>query len=102
MRYIKVLSLFVILAVALLLISTIRTYATGISGPAAAIIVCDGDLVVIKAAITDTSYGCDTGSGDDCATGAPCEDCLEACLDAGYFEMEHSGIGKITYTLTSE
>src|SRR3972149_4936703 len=101
MRYIKVLSMFVIFAVALLLISTIRTYADAVTASDVALIQCDGNLLVVKAAISDTSYGCDTGSGDDCATGAPCEDCLEACLDAGYFEMEHSGIGKITYTLTN-
>jgi len=98
MRYIRVLSMFVILAVALLLISTIRTYA-GISAPAAAIIVCDGNLVVVKTAISDTDGDCNTGL--DCQPGDLCEDCLEACIEVGYSaDISQSGSGKITYLLT--
>ena len=100
MRYIRVLSMFVILAVALLLISTIRTYA-GASAPAAAIIVCDGDLEVIKTAISETDSDCNTGSGDFCEPGDPCDDCLEACIEVGYSaDISQSGSGKITYLLT--
>ena len=101
MRYIKLLSMFVILAVALLLISTIRTYA-GFGGDAAAIIVCDGNLLVVKTDITDTGDDCCTGSYCDCQVGDRCDECLEACIDLGYSsDFEFSGPGKITYTLTA-
>jgi len=99
MRYIKVLSMFVILVVALLFISTIRTYA-GISVAAAAIIVCDGNLVVIKTAISDSAGDC--SSALDCQVGDPCDECLAACIAGGYFpDFEFSGSGKITYTFTA-
>ena len=101
MRYIKVLSMFVILVVALLLISTIRTYAG--FGPAAAIVQCDGDLEVIKTAISETDSDCDTGSGDDCEPGVgnSCAACLEACIEVDYSgDISQSGTGKITYLLT--
>ena len=102
MRYIKVLSMFMILVVALLLISTIRTYA-GFTG--AAIVQCDGDLEVIKAVFSDgdTDADCNTTGGSaDCAPGDPCDDCLEECIQLGYStEIPQTGSGKITYLLTS-
>ena len=102
MRYIKVLSMFVILAVALLLISTIRTYAGAVTGSDVALIQCDGDLLVVKAAISNTDGDCnDTGGGADCALGDPCDDCLEECIESGYSDdIEQSGSGKITFVLT--
>ena len=101
MRYIKVLSMFVILAVALLLISTIRTYAGAVTSSDVALIQCDGDLLVVKAAISETDSDCNTGSGDFCEPGDPCDDCLEECIQSGYSDdIEQSGSGKITFVLT--
>jgi len=98
MRHIKVLSMFVILVVVLLLISSIRTYAG--NNPAAAIIQCDGDLLIVKSAITDTDYDCCTGNGCDCQVGDRCADCLEECIDLGYSsEVSQTGSGKVTYLL---
>ena len=62
MRYIKVLSMFVILAVALLLISTVGTYA-GIDPDAVGIVQCDGDLFIVKVDLSDTEADCNTGGG---------------------------------------
>ena len=103
MRYIKVLSMFVIFAVALLLISTIRTYAGAVTASDVALIQCDGDLLVVKAAISETDSDCDTGSGDDCEPGVgnSCAACLEACIEVDYSgDISQSGTGKITYLLT--
>jgi len=101
MRYIKVLSMFMILVVALLLISTIRTYA-GLSTPAVGLIQCDGDLFIVKSELSSTDGACNTGGGD-CAPGDPCEECLEACIGAGFqSDIEDTGQGKITFVLIAE
>ncbi len=70
MRYIKVLSMFVILAVALLLISTIKTYA----GAAALIFDCDGVQVISKSTDSSGVGACDKDT--DCAVGELCADCI--------------------------
>ncbi len=76
MRYIKVLSMFVILVVALLLISTIRTYA---GNPGVLIIDCDGNQVISKSTESEnTPYDCDISG--DCGVGDSCVDCIATCL----------------------
>ena len=100
MRYIKVLSMFVILAVALLLISTIRTYAGNVG--ATMIFDCDGDLFIVKSDRAGFDIGgCDTN--EDCEPGDACADCIAECLSQG-FESEDipatGASGKSRYILT--
>ena len=97
MRYIKVLSMFVILAVALLLMSTIRTYA-GVTPTM--IFDCDGDLFIVKSDLAGGDFGgCDTDEA--CGPGDACADCIEACLDAGFDNeaITATGAGKSRYVL---
>ena len=101
MRHIKVLSMFVILVVVLLLISSIRTYAG--NNPAAAIIQCDGNLLIVKSALSSTDPQCCTGSYCDCQVGDRCEECLEECIEVGFSaDIEQSGPGKVTFILVAD
>ena len=77
MRYIKVLSMFVILTVALLLISTIRTYA----GSEGLIFDCDGDQLISKS--TDTGGVGNCAIDENCEVGDSCANCIDICLDSG-------------------
>ncbi len=86
----------VILAVALLLISTIRTYAgTGV----VMILDCDGDLLVGKSSVFGGDFlGCDTD--ESCMVGLPCAECIKECVEAGLqIEGATGASGKSRYVL---
>ena len=104
MRYIKLFSMFVILVVALLLISTIGTYAGGgLSTPAVGIIQCDGNLLIVKSTLSSTDPDCCTGYDCDCQVGDRCEECLEECIEVGFSaDIEQSGPGKVTFILVAD
>ena len=83
MRMIKILSLLVVFAMSLLMISTIKTYAGSTSG--VMIFECDIKLIITASDLTGSEDGtCKTSSGGDCEVGDLCADCISACLNAGY------------------
>lgn len=104
MTKIKILSLFVIFVLSLFFVSTMKTYA-GVARPTA-IIVCDGNLEVIKADILLPNGECDTGSGDACEpkVGNSCAECFGECRDVGFSEVTHmtGAGGKIILLLTGQ